>query len=114
MDVKLVTSVPRSEGTTTTAIEAMACGVPVIATDVGAVGEVVQDGVTGYLVTPNDPAAIAAKSLALLRDSGLRRDMGNAGRERAVKHFDIATCVGAHIEAFELAFRRQKQVGSRL
>ena len=51
-DVKLITSVPGFEGTTTTALEAQACGIPVVATDVGAVAEAIHDGVTGFVVPP--------------------------------------------------------------
>src|SRR5438874_9734458 len=54
-DVHVITSLPRSEGTTTTAMEAQACGVPVVATRVAAVAEVVDDGVTGLLVPPESP-----------------------------------------------------------
>ena len=68
-------------------LEAMAAGLPVVATDVGDVGRAVQDGVTGYVVPPKDPAALADALAALLTDPGARRRMGAAGRERVVAHF---------------------------
>jgi glycosyltransferase involved in cell wall biosynthesis len=108
MDVKLITSVRRSEGTTTTAAEAMACGVPVVATDVGAVSEVVDEGVTGFLVSPEDSSAIAERTLMLIRDPALRAEMGAAGRKRAVEHFDVNVCVERYVRTFSLARRRHR------
>ena len=88
MDVKVIASVPASEGTTTTAIEAMACGVPVVATDVGAIREVVESGKTGLLVPPLDQESIAKAVMSLLDNAGLRRDMGECGRRRALERYD--------------------------
>jgi glycosyltransferase involved in cell wall biosynthesis len=64
--------------------EAMAVGTPVVATRVGGLAEVVDDGVTGRLVAPGDPAGLAAAVLEVLRD---RDRMGAAARERA-RRFD--------------------------
>ncbi|WP_313461282.1 glycosyltransferase, partial [Achromobacter sp.] len=63
-------------------IEAAAMGVPVIGTEVGGVPETMQPGVTGLLVPPRDPAALAAALETLLADPAMRRRMGDAGRER--------------------------------
>ena len=103
MDVKLITSLPRSEGTTTTAIEAMACAIPVVATDVGAVAEVVADGETGVLVAPCDPAALADGTLRLLGDPELRAGMGERGRERANARYTVEAYADTHVRAFEAA-----------
>jgi glycosyltransferase involved in cell wall biosynthesis len=65
------------------AAEALLCGVPVVASDVGGLSEVVDEGVTGYLVPPADPEALARSILALLGDEVRARDMGRIGRERA-------------------------------
>lgn len=62
-------------------IEAAGMGLPVIGTDVGGVPETMQAGVTGLLVPPRDPAALAAALETLLADPALRRQMGNAGRD---------------------------------
>lgn len=62
----------RNEGTPVALIEAMAAGVPVISTDVGGVGDLVVHGETGWLVPPNDPAALARGLERLLGDPGLR------------------------------------------
>ncbi len=107
MDVMLVTSIPQSEGTTTTIMEAMACGVPVVATDVGAVADVVSDGETGYLVPPLDAHAIAEAVLRLLSDANMRRAMAASAREAAVERFAVERCADVHVRAFEMALRRQ-------
>lgn len=108
LDVKVIASVPRSEGTTTTAIEAMACAVPVVAARVGAVAEVVADNETGYVVPPLDPYAIADAVLRLLHEPRRARRFGVSGRIRAVKHFDASICAGLHLEAFEAALAHRR------
>ena len=76
------------EGFSLPAVEAMACGVPVVATTGGAVPEVVgTDGETGLLVPPGDPSALATAILRALGDSDLRARIGAAGRERALDRF---------------------------
>jgi starch synthase len=65
----------------------MACETAVVASGVGGIPEVVDDGRTGLLVPPSDPAALAAAINRLLDDPDLARRMGIAGRERAVAHF---------------------------
>ena len=67
--------------------EAMACGLPVVATTGGALPEVVEDGVTGILVPPGDAPALAEAIQTLMGDPDLRRRMGQAGRERVLEKF---------------------------
>ncbi|HJX61414.1 MAG TPA: glycosyltransferase family 4 protein, partial [Dehalococcoidia bacterium] len=67
--------------------EAMACGLPVVATTGGALPEVVEDGVTGILVPPGDAPALAEAMRTLMGDPDLRRRMGQAGRERVLEKF---------------------------
>jgi len=62
-------------------IEAMAAGVPVVATRAGAIPETIRDRQTGFLVAKNDPRALAEGILKLLRDDGLRQKMGQAARD---------------------------------
>jgi glycosyltransferase involved in cell wall biosynthesis len=68
-------------------LEAMAAGLPVVATRVGGIPAAVSHGVSGFLVEPRDPTAIAQALGALLADAAMRRSMGRAGRARALEHF---------------------------
>jgi starch synthase len=68
-------------------LEAMACGTAVVASDVGGIPEVVADGVTGLLVPPDDPEALAAALNELIRDPSRAMSMGQAGRDRAIDEF---------------------------
>ena len=67
--------------------EAMACAKPVVATKVGGLPEVVEDGVTGLLVPPNDPFALADAVAKLLLDHEWRTELGRCGRDRALRLF---------------------------
>jgi glycosyltransferase involved in cell wall biosynthesis len=72
-------------------LEAMAAGLPVVATRVGGVPELVELNRTGWLVNPGDAPALAAALSQALADPDARQAMGRAGRERAVKHFSLET-----------------------
>jgi glycosyltransferase involved in cell wall biosynthesis len=82
-------------------LEAMAFGLPVVATTAGGLPEVVEDGVTGILVSPGDPAALAEAILALLNDPARARRMGCAGRERVLAHFTADRVARRMIEVYE-------------
>ena len=69
------------------ALEAMACGVPAVATNVGGVPELVTDGVDGYLEAPGDIGAQAARVVALLTDASLHDRMAQAARHTATSRF---------------------------
>jgi glycosyltransferase involved in cell wall biosynthesis len=71
-------------------LEAQASGVPVVGTRSGGVPEFVEDGVTGLLVSPQDPAALAAGLQRLLADAGLRERLARAGRAQAEERFGLA------------------------
>lgn len=88
----------RWEGFGLTPLEAMACGVPVVATRVGAFEELVAEGETGHLVPPGAPEALAEATLRLLARPGALAQMGAAARARAVAQFRIeeeARAIGA-------------------
>ena len=73
-----------------TPLEAMACGTPVVGADVGGIKYSVRNGQTGFLVSPKDPAALAARLAVLARDRSLLRRMGHRARLRAVANFTWA------------------------
>jgi len=77
------------EGVPLTILEAMAAGRPVVATAVGGVPELVEDGTTGILVPPGDRVALAEALLRLANDPKLRQLMGEEGQKRARERFDI-------------------------
>ena len=77
----------RSEGFSNAIIEAMASSLPVVATDVGGNAEALNDGITGFLVPPEDPGALSAAILRLLSDSFQARAMGAAGRNLVAEKF---------------------------
>ena len=69
------------------ALESLACGTPVILTDVGALPEIIEDGTTGFLVPPNNPRAIREKIEYLQQHPEVAVRMGNRGREMVLKRF---------------------------
>jgi glycosyltransferase involved in cell wall biosynthesis len=91
LDVVLLSS--RNEGSPVALIEASACGVPVVATDVGGVRSVVQDGQTGLLVPPGSPSPMARAVETLIADPGLRAHMGEAGRAHVMERFALERLV---------------------
>jgi alpha-maltose-1-phosphate synthase len=84
-------------------LEAMACETAVVASAVGGILEVVEDGTTGLLVQPGQPDALAAAIRALLDDPGRRRAMGQAGRRRVEAHFSWASVAARTREVYEAA-----------
>jgi phosphatidylinositol alpha-1,6-mannosyltransferase len=84
IDASSCVAVPsRSEGLCRLVLEVMARGRPVVATDQGAMAELVSDGETGWLVPPGDPDALAARLIATLTDPGTAARMGQSARKRA-------------------------------
>ena len=107
LDVFAMPSVPRSEGMPTAILEAMACGIPVVATRVGATDELVRDGVTGILVPPEDPTAMATSIARLLDDADLRSACGEAARKDAVGRFDLTALAKRHASAYRMAIEHR-------
>lgn len=88
--------------------EAMRCGLPVVATNVGGIPDVVVDGETGVLVPPRDVAAMAAAVRRLLTNKGLRKRMGAAGKARADREFSAERYVADVQELYERVLAERK------
>jgi glycosyltransferase involved in cell wall biosynthesis len=82
-------------------LEAMLAGLPVVATRVSAIPEIVDDGTTGILVAPGDDEALATALAGLLGDPERRRVLGEAGRERVRKEFSVAHMTDRTIAVYE-------------
>ncbi len=82
----------RAENQPLSILEAMAHGLPVVSTRVGAIPEQVLDGESGLLVPPGDVQALADALARLVRDAGLRTAMGAAGKRHFARHYSLAAC----------------------
>jgi glycosyltransferase involved in cell wall biosynthesis len=81
-----------------TIVEAMSCGVPVIATRTGGIPEIVRDGANGFLVPVNDPTSTSERILRLLGDDSLRTRMGEVARSDVQQVFDVRETVRGYLE----------------
>ena len=90
----------RSEGMCNALLEAMACGLPVVATDVPGNREVVRSDTNGLLAAVDDPAAFGDALSRVVADGKLRRRLGRAGQEHVAAEFDIARTVAEYGRAY--------------
>ncbi|MFV1965339.1 MAG: glycosyltransferase, partial [Pirellulaceae bacterium] len=105
MDLFSLTS--RSEANPVSILEAMACGVPVVATRVGSVPETVFPGCTGFLAEPNDAKEMAEYWLELMHDPVGAQEMGEQGRRRVVEHGSIGRMVQGYEDLIEEIYRQK-------
>ncbi|MFA6243776.1 MAG: glycosyltransferase family 4 protein [Candidatus Hydrogenedentales bacterium] len=89
-----------AEGVPVVLMEAMATGLPVVTTHIAGIPELVEDGVSGYLVPPGDCASLGARVESLLSDAALRTCFGSAGRAKVEAEFDSAKNAQALMELF--------------
>jgi glycosyltransferase involved in cell wall biosynthesis len=90
------------EGMPNTVMEAMASALPVVATDVGGVCELVEEGISGFIVPPRNPVRLAEQMGSIMAmPAEARRKMGMSGRERMVTQFDIERVVDKWVEVFQ-------------
>lgn len=88
------------EGSPNILVEALACGVPVVATRTSGIPELVEHGMNGYLVSPGDAKSMAEFSVRLLCDNSLRNAMAAQARARVIKHHNLEDCVRLTEEIF--------------
>ena len=93
----------RKEGLPMVLLEAMAAGLPVVATRVGGVPDVIQHGATGLLVTPESPDELADSMSTLMHDTSLRAEIGMRGQQRIRQNFSIEHMARGYLEAYSQA-----------
>jgi len=99
LDIMVIPSL--NEGMGRSLLEAQALGIPVIATNVGGIPEVVKDGMTGILVPPRDSPALARAIIKLLKDRSLREKMGEEARKWVDQRFSAETMVKKVADLYE-------------
>ena len=80
--------------------EAIAHGLPIVAPNVGGIGEVVDNGEDGYLIENRDPRAFAEKCFLLYENKQLRRRMARAAREKIIKSFSVENMAAQYHEVY--------------
>lgn len=101
MDIFIVPSIYNSESFGVAAVEAMACEIPVISSDAEGLKEVMEDGVTGFVVPKKNEKAIAEKIKILLENESLRKEMGKNGRKRVLELYNWDNNVNSMLELYE-------------
>jgi glycosyltransferase involved in cell wall biosynthesis len=99
-----------SEGTSNTLLEAMATGLPVIATRIGGNPELVVDGVTGILVPHSNPESIVAAMQTYWNDADLKTRHGHAGRQIAEMRFSMKAMISAYTNVYDSVLTRSAKV----
>lgn len=103
LDVKVLSS--KMEANPASTLEASACGLPVVAPDVGSLAETVLDGKTGILCRPDDPTALADAMVRILSDPEKARTMGEAGRDLVCRRFSVEGMVRGHEKLIDGIYR---------
>jgi glycosyltransferase involved in cell wall biosynthesis len=91
----------KREGIPVVLMEAMSAGLPVVASRLSGIPELVEDGVSGLLVPPGDAAALADALRRLNDDPSLRRRLGSAGREKVLEEFDVRRNAAELVRRFQ-------------
>jgi glycosyltransferase involved in cell wall biosynthesis len=103
----------KNEASPVSILEAQACGVPVVATQVGSISDTVLDGQTGKLVPAEDDEALAEAMIVLIRDEGLRSRMGCAARENVQRNWSLDRMVRGYEDLIERIYEEKASRYSR-
>ncbi len=109
MDVFMLSSL--NEANPVSILEAMATGLPVVATDVGSVSQTVEEGVTGYLVRIGDAERMARRGVQLAADLPRARSLGAVGRRQVRDYWSLDRMIGGYQRLIETAYRRKASPG---
>lgn len=99
------------EGLPISLLEAMRAGLPIVATDVGGVREVIMDGETGFLVDRGDVIMLRDKLQQLLSNQELRNKMGKAGRKRYLEHFTVEPMLEQTLKVYSKTLKKDFSIG---
>lgn len=105
MDIFAVPSTEDSESFGVAAVESMACGVPVVVSNVGGLPEVILEGKTGYVVPKENPKELAAAIELLMNDKDERKKMGQAGIEHVKAHYNWLDNAEGMLKLYELTLK---------
>ncbi len=100
----------RWEGMPNALLEALACGLPCVATRVSGSEDVISDGVNGLLVEPEQPAEMAQALRRLIEDAELAQRLGREGRETVVRNYQLTTITEQYLELYRRLLAREKNV----
>ncbi len=103
----------RGEGMGIALLEALYAGLPSVVTRVSGFVDIIQDGVNGCLVEPEDPAALAAELSKVMRDEDLRKALGTAGRKTVIEHFTIDLAANRYLALLRTLVGSDHDAGMR-
>jgi glycosyltransferase involved in cell wall biosynthesis len=103
-----------NEGATTSIGEAMALALPVICTESGSVREMIQEGVTGFVVGSRKFEELSGATVPLIENDSLRKEMGRSARARAVRLFSLEVCAAKHLENYDYALVNTPRAAGRI
>jgi glycosyltransferase involved in cell wall biosynthesis len=103
--VDVFVSPSREENLSNMLVEALSCAVPCVSFRIGGMIDLIEDGITGLLATPEDPLSLAEKIDLILTDDILRHDMSRAAREKAEREFDLSRIAGCYERVYLEAIR---------
>ena len=112
-DISVLCSYPVVETFPLSLLEAMSCGVPVISTDVGSIGEFLESGKNGILIESGNLDALAGSILKLAMDHELRERLGQEGRKTVVERFSVDLMVNRYVELF-MNLARNKRIQNKV